>query len=127
MKITVKDKEYDLNEINITKTKACESETSINIMKDEPNASIYTSDNVYLTKIKRAIIANPEEWKITNIIWRIDGSISGIMATAPKKYISLRSKKNPGRLITEEDRVRAKDNITKWRQTKKQAKENLSE
>ena len=102
MKVTVNKKEYDLDDINITGNASEERETNINISADDKYASIYTSDNVYLTKFKKNIMANPKEWKITDIYY-IRESICGVRLRAPKSLMSFRSK-TMTRELTDEQR-----------------------
>lgn len=48
----------------------------------------YTSDNTILTKFKKKILANPEEWKVTKMYKLPDGRVTGYEITFPKKYKS---------------------------------------
>lgn len=92
MTINVKGQDYELDEISITNTQLDEMETTIVITRTEDELRLYTSDNIYLTKIKNAIKSGSLDWKIIDIIKRNDGSISGVKAIAPKTLITLRSK-----------------------------------
>ena len=92
MTIKVKGQDYELDEISITNTQLDEMETTIVITKTEDELKLYTSDNIYLTKIKNAIKNGSLDWKIVDIIKRNDGSISGVKAIAPKTLITLRAK-----------------------------------
>ena len=93
MTINVKGQDYELDNISITNTQLDEMETTIVITRIEGELRLYTSDNIYLTKIKNAIKSGSPDWKIVDIIKRNDGSISGIKAIAPKSLITLRAKK----------------------------------
>lgn len=105
MQIIVKEKEYKLEDLIITGNPADEREVNINILKTDETMSIYTSDNVYLTKIKNLIKSNPNKWRITNIVHRKDGTVSGVMAEAPKKALSFRATAdNNGKELSEEQK-----------------------
>ena len=120
MVITVNDKEYELDDINITGNSSEEQEITITSVKADGLMHIYTSDNSYLTKAKKCIRVNPEEWKITNIVFRKDGSISGVMITAPKKYLTFRKKKNPGnRSLSLENISKGRENLIHWREAQR--------
>lgn len=67
-----------------------EAETTISIMRTEDIAVIYTSDNTALTKLKKKILANPRDWKITRLYKTAAGEVSGYEITCPKKFISYR-------------------------------------
>ena len=107
MKITIKDKEYELEELHITGISSDEKEMTINLGYLDETAHIYTSDDAWLTKIKKRVLANPTEWKITRVVERKDGSVSGVMAEVPKNLVSLRTKKKELVISDEERQVRS--------------------
>lgn len=83
-------KEYDLDELIITGNFSEESEVTVSALKTESFANIYTSDNSYLTKFKKHIESNPDVWKITRVVERRDGTVSGVMLQVPKRCLSFR-------------------------------------
>ena len=109
-------KEYDLEELTITGNNSEESEVCVTALKSENVADFYTSDNVYLTKFKKLIEANPDAWKIKQVIERADGTISGVMVQAPKKCLSFRAGKDVE--ISEERRQAAAERMRALRTNK---------
>ena len=91
MKITVKGKEYDLEELHITGNCSEEREVTVTTTADEDIIHVYTSDDVYLTRLKKLITANPDSWKITNLAFMKDGTLSGVMVIGPKNGLSFRA------------------------------------
>ena len=121
MKITARNqdrilKEYNLEELTISGNPSDESEVCVTVLKSENVADVYTSDNVYLTKFKKLIEANPDAWKITQVVERPDGTISGVMLQAPKKCLSFRAGKEVE--ISEERRQAAAERMRALRTNK---------
>lgn len=98
-------KEYDLEELTISGNASDESEVCVTALKSEDVADVYTSDNVYLTKFKKLIEANPDAWKITQVVERSDGTISGVMLQAPKRCLSFRAGKESERSLSDEQKT----------------------
>lgn len=111
MKITIKSSdsidEYELSDLHITGNKEEDREVTITILSGESNLHVYTSDDVFLTKIKKCVQINPTEWRITRVVKRGDGTISGVMAEGPKGLLTLRSKRVSQNLDEEERQKRA--------------------
>ena len=91
MKVNVNNREYDLDQLNITGNTQAEQEITVTASANERVIHVYTSRDAYFTRIKKLIAANPEGWNLTNIIFRSDGTISGVMAEGPKKGFGLRT------------------------------------
>lgn len=116
MKITTRNqhkilKEYDLEELTISGNASDESEVCVTALKSEDVADVYTSDNVYLTKFKKLVEANPDAWKITQVVERSDGTVSGVMLQIPKKCLSFRAGKESERVYTEEQKTELKERL----------------
>lgn len=111
-------KEYDLEELTITGNASDESEVCITALRSEEIAEIYTSDNVYLTKFKKLIEANPDTWKIVQVVERSDGTVSGVMIQAPKKCLSFRASEKTGRIMTDEQKAAAAERLRAARNNK---------
>lgn len=111
-------KEYDLEELIISGNPSDESEVCVTALKSEDVAEIYTSDNVYLTKFKKLVEANPDAWKIVNIVERSDGTISGVMLRAPKRCLSFRAGKEIERVYTEEQKNALTERLKNMRNKK---------
>lgn len=64
-----------------------DAETTASFARRENYAVIYTSDNTMLTKFKKKILANPDQWKVTRIYKMANGDVTGYEITCPKKYL----------------------------------------
>lgn len=104
-------KEYDLEELTISGNSSDESEVCVTALKSENFADIYTSDNVYLTKFKKLIEANPDAWKITQVVERSDGTISGVMLQVPKRCLSFRAGKEAERSLSEDQKAELRERL----------------
>lgn len=104
-------KEYDLEDLTISGNASDESEVCVTALKSEDVADVYTSDNVYLTKFKKLVEANPDAWKITQVVERSDGTVSGVMLQIPKKCLSFRAGKESERVYTEEQKTELKERL----------------
>ena len=111
-------KEYDLEELAISGNASDESEVCVTALKSENTADLYTSDNVYLTKFKKLVEANPDAWKITRVVERPDGTVSGVMLQAPKKCLSFRAGKEVERVYTEEQKNALAERLKNMRNKK---------
>ena len=96
-----------VDKIGVVYACASEAETTITVTREDTELSIYCSDNVMLTKIKKAMAKNPENWKCWEAGRDSEGKLKGYFFTAPKKSLSLRggNKKE----ITEEARQAARE------------------
>ena len=102
MKIIVKEKEYELEDLVIRGTAVEEQELTITAMRDENFFEAYTSDNTYLTKLKKMVAANPKDWKVI-AVYESYGEITGVKFRAPKRALSFRV----GNLIEVSEEVKA--------------------
>lgn len=93
MKVIVKGKECELEDIIITGNSSEESEININYVAAEDRVTYYTSSNKYLTKLKKVIAVNPDAWEVGNVVLRTDGTISGVVIYGPVNSLSIRSGK----------------------------------
>ena len=85
-------KEIKLNQLKTIITScADEIETSINWCRRDEGVSIYTSDNVTVTKLKKVIEKNPSGWHIYETTNDEQGRPYGYIFKAPRKAISFRS------------------------------------
>lgn len=116
MNVTVKGKTYVLEDLIITGNKKDDLECDIIHYADEKIATIYTSSNTWFTKIKKMMIANPSGWKIVTLVFRENGSLSGVKVECPKNAISLRS--GNSREVSEENRAAASQRLKAARNKK---------
>lgn len=87
---TVKGKTYDSEDLIIRGVAIEEQEIVINSVRDQDYIDVYTSDNIYLTKLKKLATANPKEWKLFDVYEGKDG-ITGVRFRAPKNLLSFRT------------------------------------
>lgn len=104
-------KEYDLEELTISGNSSDESEVCVTALKSEGFADVYTSDNIYLTKFKKLIEANPDAWKITQVLGRSDGTVSGVMLRVPKRCLSFRAGKEAERTLSEDQKAELRERL----------------
>ena len=90
-------------EIKPVKVEADEQEISIIKSRKEDFIEIYCSDNSYLNKIIKKIQECPEGWECYEAHHDKTGP-TGYIFKAPKRCLSIRTSKDRGRLITEEER-----------------------
>lgn len=109
MKITIKGKEYVVEDLVIRGVDVDEQELIVNVMRDEDFFTVYTSDNIYLTKLKKLVAANPKEWEIVQIVEN-KGNILGVKFKAPKKLLSFRTV-TVERTMTDEQRAAAAERL----------------
>lgn len=67
-----------------------ERETVINYNYNDNYATIYTSDKTVLTKLKKNMAHNPNEYKLIKLTCNFNG-ITSVTVTCPKRYVSMRS------------------------------------
>lgn len=94
-----------------------EVETIVTFSKLENEAIIYTTDNTVLTKLKKQIKSNPDEWKIIRISTHGSGKnseeLQSIEISCPKKYVSFKSS---NRKMSEEQKRKASERFKKmWK------------
>lgn len=82
---------FSYNELETTNTAADEQETTINISRDEDTASIYTSDNTMITKLKNLWKTYPNSLKCWECGRDSLNKVTGYMFVCSKKSISFRS------------------------------------
>lgn len=91
-----------------------EQETVVNYRRSDEYAYVETTDQTVLTKLKKLVSQNPEEWVIDNITVPKDSTsktnITSIRVRCPKKYISYRAR-SIEREITEEQRQALADRL----------------
>ena len=111
-------KEYDLEELIISGNASDEPEVCVTALKSEDFADIYTSDNVYLTKFKKLVEANPDAWKIVQVVERPDGTVSGVMLQVPKRCLSFRAGKEADRSLSEDQKTELRERLAAARNKK---------
>lgn len=87
---TVKGKTYNSEDLIIRGVPVNEQETIVNVARDQDYMEVYTSDNTYLTKLRRLMAISPDKWKLIDV-YEVKDNISGVKARAPKNLLSLRT------------------------------------
>ena len=103
MKIIVKGQEYELEELHISGNKSEDREVTVTSVAADSHMRVYTSDDVWLTKIKKCVAANPKDWQIVSLMFHKDGTLSGVTAECPKRCLSLRTGVEAHRIKTPEE------------------------
>lgn len=89
MKIIVKGQEYELEDLHISGNCAEDREVTVTSVAADSRMRVYTSDDTWLTKIKKCVAANPKDWRIVSLMFHKDGTLSGVTAEAPKGCFKL--------------------------------------
>lgn len=100
-------KYVDINNLETVYSSSDEAETTVNVSRADKFITIYSSDNVMITKIKRAALKNPENWKCWEGSRSLDGKLHSYFFEAPRKALSFRSGNK--KELTEEARQAARD------------------
>lgn len=119
-----------IEEMSLFGVTADESETIVVTRRDSTEATVTTSDSTVFTKIRKNILADPEhkEWKIQSFTRTTADKnplhFIELIATCPKKLVSLRSK-TATREMTEEQKEAMRERMAKmWRNREEDANDN---
>ena len=94
-----------------------ERETTINFSYNEDKATIYTSDNTVITKIKKCMIKDPKQWECCEA-GRANDRPTGYFFTTSKSNIRFRSLiEKEKKELTEEERKALGERL--WKNRKK--------
>jgi len=88
-----------------------EQEVSINFMRDEPFATIYTSDTTYMTKLDKLCKTSPDMYSLI-----ADTGRGKTYRLEDKTMISFRARK---RELSEEQRIAAGERMRQYHEGKK--------
>lgn len=99
--------EYLPDELDPVDASTDEQEVTITAYRGDERMSLWVSDNTMLTKVKRCMRANPEEWKLERVEWHKEGTVAGYEFSFPKKYLSFRTKTTTYELTDEQRAERA--------------------
>lgn len=84
-----------------------EQETSISMMRNENKIRIFTSDNTFITKLKRVMSKYPDNFKCYVSGYDRNKNPVGYFIEGPKKILSIRTGKSKKPLSEEERAKRA--------------------
>lgn len=107
-------KQVTADQIKAVRCNTDEAETSILMERQNAVAKIWSSDNIFITKIKRCMSANPEKYVCYEGSKDDQGNITGYFFECPKSLISLRKKSKEVHL-TEEQKTRAAERLNNAR------------
>lgn len=115
MKLKTKSgKSYDTEDLVIRGVDSSEQETTIVALRNDDYMDVYTSDNTYLTKLKKLAATNPKEWSIIEV-YEGRAGINGVKFRAPKNLLTLRTGTTE-RSITDEQRQVLRDRLKQARE-----------
>lgn len=96
-----------IDEMIAVKCNPEEQETSISMMRNDSKVLIFTSDNTFITKIKRIIVKCPDNFRCYVSGFDRNDNPVGYFIEGPKKILSIRTGKSKKSLSPEERAERA--------------------
>lgn len=103
--------EYTADDLGIMNVVGEEQETTISWHRRDAVASVYTSDNTMLTKMKKLMAKSPD-CKLKNIAWSKDGEPTGYSFEVPVRFIKVLKPKE----VSEEQRVALSERLKAMRE-----------
>jgi hypothetical protein len=91
-----------VGDLETLKTDVEEQETTISFYRNSNEACIYTSDNTTLTKLKKVVNKDPENYSVFIASINSSHKPSGYLFKCPKKYIKFGSKSNRAPMTEEQ-------------------------
>ena len=107
-----------IDDITATKCNMFEQETIIQISRNRDTASIWTSDNTQLTRIKRIMRKDPNSYVCTEVTKNKLGEVVGCAFECPKNLIGYRT--SVKRSMSDEQRKRASERLKECRKKRKE-------
>ena len=107
-----------VDEITATKCSEFEQETIIQISRNRDKASIWTSDNTQLTKIKRIMCKDNNSYVCTEVTKNKLGDVVGYAFECPKNLISYRT--SAKRSMSDEQRKRASERLGEYHKNREE-------
>lgn len=105
--------EYTADELEVMEVAGDEQETTISWYRRDAVASVYTSDNTMLTKMKK-LMAKSSDCKLKNITWSKDGKPTGYFFEVPVRFVKVSKPKE----VSEEQRAALSERLKAMRETK---------
>lgn len=106
--------EYTADDLGIMDVAGDEQETTISWYRRDSVASVYTSDNTMLTKMKKLMAKSPD-CKLKNITWSKDGEPTGYFFEVPVRFVKVIKPKE----ASEEQRAALSERLKAMRETAK--------
>ena len=107
-----------VDDITATKCNTFEQETVIQISRNRDKASIWTSDNTQLTRIKRVMCKDPNSYVCTGVTKNKLGEVVGYAFECPKNLIGYRT--SVKRSMSDEQRKRASERLKEYHKKRKE-------
>ena len=107
-----------IDDITATKCNTFEQETVIQISRNRDKASIWTSDNTQLTRIKRVMCKDPNSYVCTGVTKSKLGEVVGYAFECPKNLIGYRT--SVKRSMSDEQRKRASERLKEYHKKRKE-------
>ena len=107
-----------VDEITATKCNTFEQETIIQISRNRDKASIWTSDNTQLTRIKRVMRKDPNSYVCTEVTRNKLGDVVGYAFECPKNLIGYRI--SAKRSMSDEQRKRVSERLKEYRKNREE-------
>lgn len=104
--------EYTADDLGIMDVAGDEQETTISWYRRDSVASVYTSDNTMLTKMKK-LMAKSSDCKLKNITWGKDGEPTGCFFEVPVRFVKVLKPKE----VSEEQRAALSERLKAMRET----------
>ena len=104
--------EYTSDDLGIMDVAGDEQETTISWYRRDAVASVYTSDNTMLTKMKKLMAKSPD-CKLKNITWGKDGEPTGYFFEVPVRFVKVLKPKE----VSEEQRAALSERLKAMRGT----------
>lgn len=103
---------------SITSLSKEERETTISFYEDEKILTLVTSSNRMLTKLKKCMRENPNEYKCYLLSIDENKEPTGYEFIFPTKYLKFTKKAREGRVFTEEEKKQAAERLKRAREKK---------
>lgn len=111
-----------LLDLRIVNTPIEDQETIISLERNVDVASVETTDNTILAKLRKRCVAG--EWKLEKVTVPAEPEtqydITSAVFVGPKKLVQFREKSRSGRVMTEEEKQAARDRLAAARARKMQ-------
>lgn len=104
--------EYTADDLGIMDVAGEEQETTISWYRRDAVASVYTSDNTMLTKMKK-LMAKSSDCKLKDITWSKDGEPTGYFFEVPVRFVKVLKPKE----VSEEQRAALSERLKVMRET----------
>lgn len=117
-------KQITVDQIEAVRCNTDEAETTFIIERNSDIVKVWSSDNTYITKLKRCMKQNPDEFKCFEGSRDQDNYMTGYFFEFPKKRVSIRSKQNKKRTLSDEQKAQATQRLKKARATKNNKENN---